>query len=174
MDAVSSGHADTSIRVREEKKHILDNDLPQFNNEKRGKEIISFEVEMRLKAARNERHVKPSAEPWHSLLTLRTPVLLLLLSARFSFLFFPPQCMTWPAQPRLGWIVQFHTCLLCWHLSEHIFPASTFPLTLFCISSTPIRRVSPPPPLSRGRNTGDAVGLRRPCFKTCHWVQVGN
>lgn len=37
MDAVSSGHADTSIYVKEEnKKHILDNDLPQLNNEKGG------------------------------------------------------------------------------------------------------------------------------------------
>lgn len=112
---------------------------------------------MRLKAARNERHVKPCAEPWHSLLTLRTPVLLLLLSARFSFLFFPPQCMTWPAQPRLGWIVQFHTCLLCWHLSEHIFPASTFPSTSFCISSTPIRRVSFPT-FARGGTRGTPSG----------------
>lgn len=52
--------------------------------------------------------------------------------------------MTWPAQARLGAIVQFHTCLLCWHLSEHIFPPSAFPLTLFCISSSPIcRRVIP-------------------------------
>lgn len=108
-----------------------------------GGKMISFKVEMRQNAARNERHVKPSAELWHSLLTLRTLVLLL-LPQLVSFLFFPPQCMTWPAQPRLGWIVQFHTCLLCWHLSEHTFPPSTFPLTLFCISSNPIRRVSSP------------------------------
>lgn len=37
MDAVSSGHADTSIYLKEEKKHILDNDLPQLNNENGGK-----------------------------------------------------------------------------------------------------------------------------------------
>lgn len=107
---------------------------------------------MRQNTARNERHVKPSAELWHSLLTLQTLVLLLLLSVCFSFLFFPPQCMTWRAQPRLGWIVQFHTCLLCWHLSEHIFRPSTFPLTLFRISSTLLRRVSSP--LCEGGTTG--------------------
>lgn len=107
-----------------------------------------------------------------TLATFLPLVLLLLLSASFSFLFFPPQCMTWPARPRLGSVVQFHTCLLCWHLSEHIFPPSTFPLTLFRISSTLICGVSSPP--LRGQDVGTPWGPRRPCFKVCHGVQFGN
>lgn len=126
---------------------------------------------MRLNAARNKRHIKAVGRAV-TLAAFLALVLLLLLSASFSFLFFPPQCTTWPAWPRLGSVVQFHTCLLCWHLSEHIFPPSTFPLTLFCISSTLICRVSSP--LCEGGTSGRRGPPCRPYFKVCHGVQFGN
>ena len=150
MDAVSSGHADISIYIKEKKNTSLTMTCHD-STMKRG-EIISFKVETGQHAVKNRRHMKLSAQLWHSLLTLQTPVLLLLLSAPFSFLFFPPLCMAWPLQLRLGWIVQFHTCLPCWHFSAHIFPTSRFPLTLFCISSIPIRCVSSP--LCEGGTSG--------------------
>lgn len=126
---------------------------------------------MTQNATRNERHMKPSAALWHSFLKPQTLVLLLLFSARFSFLFFPPQCMTWPAQPRLGWIVQFHTCLLCWHLSEHIFPLQYFPWHYSAFPPLGYARFISP---LRGQNLETPSGLRRSCFGACHRVQFGN
>lgn len=53
--------------------------------------------------------------------------LLLFLSALLLYCLSPSQRMTRLVQPRPGSIVQFHTCLLYWHLSEHIFPLNISP-----------------------------------------------
>lgn len=69
--------------------------------------------------------------------------LVLFLTTPLPYLFSPSQRMTWLVQPRPHSIVQFHTCLLYWHLSEHIFPEhfpshySAFPLQQYAVFNLP-------------------------------------
>lgn len=112
------------------KKKILDNDLWQSTMKRQKKKKNHFLT--RGKWNRGEQTNK--ATSFSLLFTLKhkpfLPVLLLLLLlSTLLFYLFSPSLSAW-----LGWcsrgpgsIVQFHTCLLYWHLSEHIFPPNISP-----------------------------------------------
>lgn len=108
--------------------------------------------------------------------------LVLFLTTPLPYLFSPSQRMTWLVQPRPHSIVQFHTCLLYWHLSEHIFPEhfpshySAFPLQQYAVFNLPfVSRF-----LAWGSEYNNDVRFFLPLahhllyFNTCHKVHFGN
>lgn len=172
MDAVSSGHADTSIYVREEKKHILDNDPPQLNNEKRGKNHFlrggngterSEEWEAREAICRAVALASDASNSGSASSPLSS-FLFLVLSTSVHDL---AGCSRGSAGLCNFIRVYFAGIFLSiFSLLQH-FPwhYSAFP---------PLRYAASHLPFCEGGTWGDAVGLRRPCFKACHWVQFGN
>lgn len=86
----------------------------------------------------------------------------------------------------LGWcsrgpgsIVQFHTCLLYWHLSEHIFPLNISPhIILHFLYNDMLSLISLcKPSLARGSEYNNGLfylARHQLYFNTCHKVHFGN
>lgn len=132
--------------------------------------MISFKVEMRQNAARNERHVKPSAELWHASDASNSGSASSPSARFFLVLSTSVHDLAGAAEARLDCAISYMFTLLA-SFWAYFPPFNISPdiILHFLKSDTPCF-ISP---LWR-RNLAMLSGPRCPCFKACHRVQFGN